>query len=101
MKKFTYHDAQVNFIYANANDFTVKELSESLGLPVQTINNIGIKYGLTFKKKYNVKPIQNAIPRPKAVVIGPAPEKKKFERVKGEYSNHSPWGIASDYLEGK
>lgn len=91
MRHPTYDDAQERFICENSEAFTVRELSDSLGLPVNTIHNIGKKNDLTFKKgSYaRISPMMRAVPRP-------VPVKQSLQRPPTEYNQlPSPYGIAS------
>lgn len=102
-RKFNYKPLTADdlaFIIANAKDFTQKELSDRFSISMHYVKQMGGNHGLTFKKpdkkKYELRNrvqkrnVGDRYTRPKET---PAPA---FQRHKGEYSNHSPMGIADE-----
>jgi len=87
-----YEPEDLEFIKKNAETMTVPEIAFELGLGKTVIYNIGNRYGLTFK---GAQPKAKPKKYMKHTSFVPDAEKPKIVHVKGEYSNHSPWGFAS------
>lgn len=85
-----YSLAQFQFLLQHAKEMTAKEMSDGLKLPIHIITGIGYRHGIQFKKanrrlKENPeKELKHVVP--KSLLPDPEPQ-RKFERVKGEYSN--------------
>lgn len=95
MRRANYSEEQKAFICVNSEDFTVKQLSEVLGISINTVNNIGNKFGLSFKRGTWEKAvvIKNAIRAPQAV-------KEAKVRPPAIYNQiASPYGVASQMRE--
>jgi len=93
MKHPSYHGAQERFVIENAAEMTAREVAQALGLPESVVRNIGSRGGIAFKKAEYTKPIKSQKPRP--VLVKKQEEKVIFKRPPAEYSNSSPYGIAS------
>ena len=93
MRHPTYHEAQRQFIVEHGQDMTVKEICQALGLSKTVVRNCGVNHGITFKKEVHPKTLQSQKLRP--VLVKKQEEKSIFKRPPAEYSNSSPYGIAS------
>lgn len=92
-KPRTLSPEQDDFLKANT-DLTVAELAQALDVPLHIIYSSGGRLKLTFKSARIPKPATE-YDRAYALRSRPAEKKAGFVRPPAEYSNQSPWGVAS------
>lgn len=85
----TNHE-KIDFIILNGTEYTIEQLMVALDLTHNQLYVICKNHGIRPKDSNWCSKTVNGIPP-----LDPG-GKKKIERVKGEYSNKSPYGIADE-----
>lgn len=100
MKLIMMTPDQARFILAHAQEYTSKEFAQMFGIDLFAVRNLSPRTGVKLKRE----PKRAKIPytyikkegiKEKAFV--PDLPKKKIERPPAQYSNSSPYGIASEF----
>lgn len=95
-----YNESQKMFLINHSEEYDIHELVMITGMPILAIRNFCSRHELRIKpitKEDHIEHIREA----KAMKQLPALAPAKISRPAAVYSNSTPYGIASEYLNGK